>query len=900
MILPIYEVKTVPGKGRGLFARSDIPEGARILVENPLLTVPLLHPSWNKNLNMMTIHAICSIKAGEEITISYTDAVTIQERQDYLKENFGFKCSCELCSLSPAKRMLSDRRRIEIDRLNHVVFADYNQEKNLPNLYKITQLLEEVNNQSKIFEYKRAARAPASEIYYTAARVAVSNGDQARASIFGERAYRERVICTGEDGEDVQDMERLMNYPASHKHFSLSKGWKSLKDDFPKGLNKEQFEKWLWLLPRDALSCDRCRAKKLKCSKDIPICTSCAHSASQCHYSGKVARSPLTRAYLTGVEKRLHSLESLVTQLVPGVDIDSLLATPSLVSKSPPKIPPRSPEIALSPEGSTKSNITEPALPEAVPNSVDGFNWHEENVNVHGLTDGMAALSVEPTGVGYLGLTSGVVFLRCLLDWAGFLHQSVVPPQLHVPQPSTSFRNVLASSHISHAALANQLSADLVNAYFSNFHVVYPFVHEATFRAQYHDVIPRPSKRSWNMLYHAIIALGAWTLNNDHVGLEDYLYRRALTLGQEDSVFEAASLTSVQALVLLSNLSQKRNSPNTGWNLLGLAVRTALSLALHRELPHWNISLLEREVRRRVWWGVYIFDSGASMTFGRAVMLPDRDSMNVHCVLNITDESLTPEMTQIPPEAEEPTIYSQLRAQSSFHIHTNYISNRLLAEPGLSAEAALALNTSMDAWTPTVPPYFQLSHTSHLTTRWYAFARSRLWWRFWNLKIIVFRQILLRWAISERGQIPDQGTQSAQEDCKRICLDAAHSTVISIHQYAMHDLSRLEGWYATFFLFHAALVLTLCIISFPRSEETATWSDDVRMAKTTFRERLVGDSLAARCVAILDQVVSNDDMTSGLLQDLELDKDALSSFPWSVESSELFNSFDWDLNGNGF
>lgn len=113
-------------------------------------------------------------------------------------------------------------------------------------------------------------------------------------------------------------------------------------------------------------------------------------------------------------------------------------------------------------------------------------------------------------------------------------------------------------------------------------------------------------------------------------------------LGQHESVFETANLTSVQALVLLSNLSQKRNSPNTGWNLLGLAVRTALSLALHRELPHWNISLMEREIRRRVWWGLYIFDSGASTTFGRAIMLPDRDSMNVHPVLNVDDEVRIP------------------------------------------------------------------------------------------------------------------------------------------------------------------------------------------------------------------------------------------------------------------
>jgi transcriptional regulatory protein GAL4 len=205
------------------------------------------------------------------------------------------------------------------------------------------------------------------------------------------------------------------------------------------------------------------------------------------------------------------------------------------------------------------------------------------------------------------------------------------------PGTSTAFKGVLASSQISHAVLTSQLSSTLIDAYFHDYHVCYPFVHEATFRAQYHELVPRPAQRSWDMLYHAVLALGAWSLNKDQIGLEDYLYRKALTLGQHESVFEAANLTTVQALVLLSNLSQKRNSPNTGWNLLGLAVRTALSLALHRELPHWNIGLLDREIRRRVWWGLFIFDSGASTTFGRAIMLPDHDAMNVHAVLNIED-----------------------------------------------------------------------------------------------------------------------------------------------------------------------------------------------------------------------------------------------------------------------
>ena len=104
----------------------------------------------------------------------------------------------------------------------------------------------------------------------------------------------------------------------------------------------------------------------------------------------------------------------------------------------------------------------------------------------------------------------------------------------------------------------------------------------------------------------------------------------------------------------------------------------------------------------------------------------------------------------------------------------------------------------------------------------------------------------------------------------------------------------------SYFLFHAALVMALCIISFPHSSEVQSWYTDVGLARSTFREHLVEDSLSARCVAILDQVVSSDDVDSSLFQDVQLDRDALSAFPWSIESNELFNSFDWNLASNEY
>lgn len=100
-------------------------------------------------------------------------------------------------------------------------------------------------------------------------------------------------------------------------------------------------------------------------------------------------------------------METLVTQLLPGVSVDDILSSPEAVknislSINGPSESSHVPSVS-SPQGSSKSTTNEPALPEAVPNSADGFNWQEENVALDNLTDGMAALSVEPTGVGYLG-----------------------------------------------------------------------------------------------------------------------------------------------------------------------------------------------------------------------------------------------------------------------------------------------------------------------------------------------------------------------------------------------------------------------------------------------------------------------------------------------------------------
>jgi transcriptional regulatory protein GAL4 len=99
------------------------------------------------------------------------------------------------------------------------------------------------------------------------------------------------------------------------------------------------------------------------------------------------------------------------------------------------------------------------------------------------------------------------------------------------------------------------------------------------------------------------------------------------------------------AIILLTgsqgNYLQKRDRPNTGYNMIGIAFRMALGLGLHREIPDLDNehNTLNKELRRRVWWILYMVDSGFSITMGRPTTASDA-FIDARFPLNI-DDSVT-------------------------------------------------------------------------------------------------------------------------------------------------------------------------------------------------------------------------------------------------------------------
>ncbi|KAH8803555.1 Zn(II)2Cys6 transcription factor [Xylogone sp. PMI_703] len=605
-------------------------------------------------------------------------------------------------------------------------------------------------------------------------------------------------------------------------------------------------------MPREAnFACDECRERKLKCSKDRPSCVNCIQQGKKCQYSPKVNRTPLTRQNLTEAEDRIRRLEAAFAELLPNVDINSILdshshdeshAGQTVVTASTKQEP------MASPKNTFVEDVASPGAEETLPQEADGFDWVEE-IAISDISDGMAALSIKPEGTGYLGATSSVVPLRALLT--GDLDVSRTAP------------GNLNPIHLQFSNPTSQLSGmsedAFVDSYFLYYHKTYPFLHEETFRAQYADKSSRPRGNTWPILLNTVLALGAWSIGDENSTMDDVFYYKVKRLSQDTSVFEVGNLALVQALLLLSNYTQKRNKPNTGWNYLGLAIRMAMSLGLHKEFPDWKIGHLQREMRRRVWWGLYIFDSGASITFGRPVLLPESRIAEANQVLNIHEEALTQATTFLPPEIPSPTIYSSLRAQSSFHLATNPLYHRLISNPPPSPQELLDLEKTIDVWEISIPDYFQLDNPELYQQDEFILARYRLSWRAWNLRIILFRPTVLRWAArswntSYQNEEGDNNSLE-EEQCRLLCLKSARETIASISEYmAGKTPSRLGSWYILYFLFQAGLIPIIFLITTPTSPNAFSWLDDLRITKDLISYVATSNPLAERCLEVIDRL----------------------------------------------
>ncbi|KII84200.1 hypothetical protein PLICRDRAFT_118583 [Plicaturopsis crispa FD-325 SS-3] len=167
----------------------------------------------------------------------------------------------------------------------------------------------------------------------------------------------------------------------------------------------------------------------------------------------------------------------------------------------------------------------------------------------------------------------------------------------------------------------------LVDLYFTRLNAYFPILHRPTFSRGLADGLHLRDK-SFGSLVLLVCALGSRYSTDPRVflGYEHELdsagriwFDQVQTL---QSIYAPPSPYELQLICLSIIFLQATSAPRGAWTLIGIGVRLAIDMGVHRQKASNNI---EDELRKRAFWVLVCFDTAASSGLGRPCAVHDDD-----------------------------------------------------------------------------------------------------------------------------------------------------------------------------------------------------------------------------------------------------------------------------------
>jgi hypothetical protein len=156
-----------------------------------------------------------------------------------------------------------------------------------------------------------------------------------------------------------------------------------------------------------------------------------------------------------------------------------------------------------------------------------------------------------------------------------------------------------------------EVADHLLKQYYSSIHTVIPILHWPTFRQEYEAVYNARSLQGvppgWGSLLFSVLAVGVLysvdpSINRPNDGKKYIEISRTLTNLWDDEFTIDHARSSLLTSIFLTELNLK----SAAWVWLGSSINISQDIGLHCETGPWPV--VEGEMRRRVWWGIYVWD----------------------------------------------------------------------------------------------------------------------------------------------------------------------------------------------------------------------------------------------------------------------------------------------------
>jgi len=318
-------------------------------------------------------------------------------------------------------------------------------------------------------------------------------------------------------------------------------------------------------------SCDACRERKVKCdATETTSCSECSSRHVKCQFTKETNRRMSSIKQVQDLEKQIGQVKKENTQLrtvlsqKSGMDIDDA-TSPEILQM---------PEIGSRPLRRQQAGYSEQAV--------------RAGSNVRNFSRGL----------------------------------------FQVPGPQTT-KHARPHLDLSRIELPPRHLADtLLAAYLSSTHLHMPILHWPSFKIEYNNVYTtgtfQCSTTTWSALFFAILANGMLhvkdpNINRSQQGRQFLDTSRILT----DPWKEDFVLDDVRSALLSCAFFAEINNKSAASTSLASAIRIAHALHLNQDVSH--IPLIDGEMRRRVWWTLYVWDRHLSLELAQPYLIDDED-----------------------------------------------------------------------------------------------------------------------------------------------------------------------------------------------------------------------------------------------------------------------------------
>ena len=460
--------------------------------------------------------------------------------------------------------------------------------------------------------------------------------------------------------------------------------------------------------------------------------------------------------------------------------------------------------------------------------------------------EGVSTFNESTKGTEYYGGTSTVALEALMQSQSDVPTGSVISLPLNAPQES--IRKPDIEFNLDEAR-------NFLDTYFNTIHAYIPVLHSAAFHQLFAAHFgPHSLKHDDNTkiahaapLLFSCLALGALYDYDrpDHLDWAKFFFAEAQklarnstaavhlsgettsTLGELPSSFEM-----VLTLWFLANYCQHTINPNSAYNYLGLAIRMAYSIGMHRNQfsigsamfwPGCSQQIMQ-EMRRRLWWHIYTFEVEMAIDTGRPMCIRNSD-IDVDFPL-IIDDSNTPANSTALTQTTEPCRVSFLRAMIDF----TRLARKALKFAYPAKAASINLSTAFDRlatldeefsrWHASLPE-FLVRADRDTDAVWLKRQRFSIETHLNHITIVLHRPFLT--------QTPtfDKSIMTA--------VEAAEDNIEIIHRI-LRDDPRLRSWsYWCHYCLLSTLIILTSLVMWPRGNSTSRYTRLCDMAMQIFQ-----------------------------------------------------------------